>query len=187
MHDNHDHGNDSDLVVQTLAGQREAFGRLYDRYARLVRAIASDVSSDVATVQDLTQECFLRAYRQLPTLRDQQRFGPWLVGIARQIVREYRRRHRTEPLGDQFVALNDAGASEVEHADELSYVLRLLGQLPEQERLAIHFFFLNEHNADETARLLNRSRSGFYALLKRACGRLARLVSAPEPQREIQP
>jgi RNA polymerase sigma-70 factor (ECF subfamily) len=45
---------DAKLVARTLAGDREAFGRLYDRYARLVRAVALDATRDPAAVQDLT-------------------------------------------------------------------------------------------------------------------------------------
>ena len=44
----------------------------------------------------------------------------------------------------------------------------------EEERLAVRFFFLNERSIEETASLLNRSRSGTYAVLQRAKLRLAR-------------
>ena len=54
---------DADLVARVLAGDVEAFGCLYDRYARLVRAVVYRVGHDAPIVHDLTQECFLRAYR----------------------------------------------------------------------------------------------------------------------------
>ena len=53
--------SDVDDVRRTLAGDREAFGRLFDRHARLVRAIVVAVSGDFGSVEDLTQETFLRA------------------------------------------------------------------------------------------------------------------------------
>jgi DNA-directed RNA polymerase specialized sigma24 family protein len=49
----------------------------------------------------------------------------------------------------------------------------MVARLPDEERLAIRFFFLNERSIDETARLLERSRSGTYAVLQRAKARLA--------------
>src|SRR5262249_60528847 len=94
MDDHADFLSDAELVNRVLAGDREAFGRLYDRYARLVRAVAFDAGRDLAAVQDIVQESFLRSFRQLSTLRARDRFGPWVVGIARQVVREYRRQHR---------------------------------------------------------------------------------------------
>jgi DNA-directed RNA polymerase specialized sigma24 family protein len=101
-------------------------------------------------------------------------------------VREQRRRRRPEALGD--ADLPRAGdADPADDADEIEHVLRLVGRLPEDERLAVRAFFLHERDVAETARLLNRSRSGTYALLRRACGRLARWLGAPRPQREKRP
>jgi RNA polymerase sigma-70 factor (ECF subfamily) len=74
---------DADLVAGTLSGNHEAFGELYDRHARMVRAVVAGVSGDWFAAEDMAQECFLRAYRSLARLRDPGRFGPWVVGIAR--------------------------------------------------------------------------------------------------------
>jgi DNA-directed RNA polymerase specialized sigma subunit len=60
-------------------------------------------------------------------------------------------------------------------------------RLPEQERLAVHFFFLCDRNIEETAELLGLSRSGAYAVVKRACTKLARLLGADQPGREVRP
>ncbi len=57
--------SDASLVARVLAGDREAFGCLYDRYARLVRAVVYRAGNEHPLVNDLTQECFLRAYRNL--------------------------------------------------------------------------------------------------------------------------
>jgi RNA polymerase sigma-70 factor (ECF subfamily) len=178
--------DDAGLVAQTLAGDREAFGRLYDRYARLVRAVAFGGSRDLATVQDVTQECFMRAFRQLSTLRSAERFGAWIVGIARQTTREYHRRRRLKLLGESTFELPSVPTAVVDDADEMEHVLQLVSRLPEEERLAVHLFFLGERDVNATAKLLNRSRSGTYALLKRACARLARRLKVPDQQREVE-
>jgi RNA polymerase sigma-70 factor (ECF subfamily) len=183
MRDSGEAREDAALVARTLAGDREAFGRLYDRHARPVRAVALGAGRDPATVQDLTQECFLRAYRNLPALREPGSFGPWVVGIARQLVREQRRRRRADSLG-LFDPPAAAPARSADDEDEIAHVLGLVSRLPEEERLAVHFFFLGERDVSETARLLNRSRSGTYALLQRACTRLARRLGLPERERE---
>src|ERR1700746_1686469 len=91
---------DAHLVSRALDGNTEAFAMLFDRYARLVRAVAWDAGSDWATIQDLTQECFLRAYRQLASLRKREHFRYWVTGIARQLVRETRRRRSYGQLPD---------------------------------------------------------------------------------------
>jgi RNA polymerase sigma-70 factor (ECF subfamily) len=177
---------DAELVARSLAGDREAFARLYDRYARVARATAHAVGRDPAAAEDVTQEAFLRAFRRLATLREPARFGPWLVGIARQVAREHRRCRRPEPLrpADAPAAGPEAAADD---ADEAGHVLRLVARLPERERLAVHFFFLTGRDAADTAGLLNLSRSGTYALLKRALGRLAGWLDCPRPGAEAKP
>jgi RNA polymerase sigma-70 factor, ECF subfamily len=169
---------DAVLVAETLAGNREAFGRLYDRYARLVRAVVRAAASDEPTMHDLAQDCFLRAYRGLGQLREPDKFGPWLVTIARQVASESSRRRRRD--GHRFVGTEVWDVDETpdhvllrERAEEWQAVLDELARLPERERLAVHAFFLEERDAAQTAELLNLSRSGVYGLLARACSRLA--------------
>ena len=79
------------LVEAARAGDRAAFGRLYDRYARMVHGI---VLSRVprTEVDDLVQDVFLFALRRLSTLRDAAAFGGWLAMIARNRALDYHRR-----------------------------------------------------------------------------------------------
>ncbi len=162
-----DQPTNDDLVRRAIAGDVRAFGALYDRTVRLVRAVAADAGPDA---DDVTHDTFLRAYRRLNTLRDPARFAPWLVGIARLVVSERRRARRFEPLPEQIPAQT---LSNAETDDDTQELLRLVARLPEEERLAVRFFFLNERSIEETSRLLNRSRSGTYAVLERAKTRLA--------------
>ncbi|MGD0381986.1 MAG: sigma-70 family RNA polymerase sigma factor [Thermoguttaceae bacterium] len=182
---------DADLVAKTLAGDREAFACLYDRYARLVRAVVYGVAMDWPMVQDMTQECFLRAYKNLERLREPDRFGHWIVGIARQVARERKRtvrrdRHMFVGSDDLEVPFKMDVAGAIESAEETELVLRRLSELPERERLAIHTFFLQECDARQAAELLGLSRSGVYALLERALARLAALVRRHEVKREAK-
>jgi len=182
---------DADLVGKALAGDREAFACLYDRYARLVRAVVYGVAMDWPMVQDMTQECFLRAYKNLARLREAERFGRWIVGIARQVGRERRRsfcRDRHQFYGNEALEVpfdSDVGGA-IESAEETELMMRRLAELPERERIAIHAFFLQECDARQAAELLGLSRSGVYALLERALARLAALVRRHEVKKETK-
>ena len=177
--------DDGRLVERTLRGDRAAFERLYDLHARRVRAVVSRAAEDPTAVDDLVQECFLRAYRKLDQLHPQEHFGPWLVGIARRVAREKRRslhrdRHRfvgTAPSDCERVPADQrAKPSSDELRDDLERVLERIRQLPESQRVALELFFLEECDAEKTAKLLGMSRSGVYALLKRACRNVAKLI-----------
>jgi RNA polymerase sigma-70 factor (ECF subfamily) len=181
---------DAELVTAALAGEREAFGQLYDRYARIVRAVVAGTSGDWPGAEDMTQECFLRAYRKLRTLREPARFGPWIVGIARQIGRERRRtlrrdRHEFHDSQPAIAASEPNGVPSVDDRDELEHVLKSLNQCDERERVAIHAFYLEQRDGSHAAELLGLSRSGFYALLQRAIARLAAKVRPLEPNERV--
>jgi len=183
--------NDAELVANTLAGNREAFGQLYDRYARLVRVVVAGVSGDWSGVEDMVQESFLRGYDNLATLRDPGRFGAWIVGIARQVARERRRslrrdRHEFRELPKWDVESPADGTADLLNRDLVEVVMRRLAELDERERLAVHAFFLEQRDAREITELLGISRSGFYALVQRAIARLATAMQRCEssPRRE---
>ena len=174
---------DATLVLGVLSGDRAAFAELYDRRARLIRAICYDNTEDLHSAADLTQEVFLRAYRKLGELHDPQRFPAWLVGIARQVCREWRRGRLRErkALGGLRPARECPGALPPDRLDERIARLReAIGELPEKERLALHAFYLQEQDAERARTVLGLSRSGLYRVLSSARRRLASALSKPE-------
>lgn len=71
------------LVAAARGGDRAAFGELYARYAGMVHAVAiSRVPPDQAA--DVVQDAFLRALRNLSSLREPKAFGGWLAAITRR-------------------------------------------------------------------------------------------------------
>src|ERR671917_336130 len=93
-------GQESALVEQVRAGDREAFGRLYARYGRLVHGILL-ARVPYGEVDDLVQDVFMTALRKIDTLRDAGAFGPWVAMIARNRAMDFHRRSReTEELHD---------------------------------------------------------------------------------------
>jgi RNA polymerase sigma-70 factor (ECF subfamily) len=69
---------DESLFAEAQQGSHDAFGELLSRYQHRAYATAVSVLSDF----DLAQEAFLRAYHDLPKLKDPARFGAWVSGIA---------------------------------------------------------------------------------------------------------
>jgi RNA polymerase sigma factor (sigma-70 family) len=177
-------------------GDRSAFAELYDRRARLIRAICYDATHDLHAAADLTQEVFLRAYQNLGKLHDPQRFAAWLVGIARQVCREWRRqklrderrmkglaaeqrlRDRAEdPPDERLVELRNAIASLTEAEAQG------VPSLTEKERLALHAYYLQGRSVEEARAVVGLSRSGFYRVLSSACERLRRILARQEVRR----
>ena len=82
--------DDAPLVESARAGDRAAFGKLYERYARMVHGILV-ARVPLGDADDLVQDVFLMALRRLSSLRDATRFGGWLAAIARNRAHDYHR------------------------------------------------------------------------------------------------
>jgi RNA polymerase sigma-70 factor (ECF subfamily) len=112
------------LVAAARAGDRGAFDELYRNYARMVHGVLlARVPHDA--VEDLVQEVFLQAFRQLPRLRDAAAFGGWLAAVARNRARDHFRRAReTSELTDVHAGPGNP-AAEMEAAAALSAIRAL--------------------------------------------------------------
>ncbi len=115
------------LVERVFAGDREAFGELYRQFAPLVHGIVlARVPRD--EVQDIVQDIFLHAYKNLNSLRDMNAFGGWLAMIARNSAAEfYRQRKQTEELSEEIADRENASA-------EAREILSAIRSLPETYR-----------------------------------------------------
>lgn len=165
------------LVQAVLTGEKEAFGLLYDRYAPLIRAICYDVVGNLADAQDLTQDVFIRAYDKLETLRSPDRFGKWLIGIARLRCREWRRQNQQHREGDGELDDISVVAPDPSIDDRLVLLRKMMTALPEKERLALHMFYLQGNSAETARGVMGLSRSGFYRVLDRAKKHLEKLMT----------
>jgi RNA polymerase sigma-70 factor (ECF subfamily) len=114
-------------VRAACAGDRAAFGLLYDRHARMVHGILL-ARAGSAEVDDLLQDVFLQALRELTRLRDPAAFGPWLCAIARRRAADHHRRQR--PL----LALPEELAGNSAPGSEARLLVRLIAGLPEAYR-----------------------------------------------------
>lgn len=169
--------SDEMLVRAVLAGQNAAYGKLYDRYAPLVRAICYDGAQNLADAQDLAQDVFLRAYDRLGQLREPALFGRWVVAIARFRCKEWKRTELRRQR--KHSELNDAKSPVVCHSNDgqIDSLQEKIAELPEKERLVLHTFYLQGSSADNSSKILGLSRSGFYRVLERARKQLALLLA----------
>jgi len=127
--------DDDSLVSAAREGDRAAFGRLYDRYARMVHGILLS-RVPPREVDDLVQEVFLSALRQLHALRDISRFGAWLATITRNRANDYFRRAIPEGNLTEPVSENQAESRTNNHAteQEAAMSLAVVRALPEPYR-----------------------------------------------------
>ena len=97
-----DSSDDDGLIRRAADGDRSAFGELYVRYARMVHGILL-ARVPPAEAEDLVQEVFLSAMKQLRGLRTAAAFRGWLGAIARnRAIDHFRGAQRCVPLDEQM-------------------------------------------------------------------------------------
>lgn len=79
-------------ILRAQEEDGRAFRILFERHAPSVHRFLRDLLGDAAAADEATQETFVRAYRRLRSLRAEDRFRPWILGIARNVFREQCRR-----------------------------------------------------------------------------------------------
>ena len=175
---------DEQLVGQVIAGDRDAFALLVERYKRgIANFIGAGVrsSSDVA---DLTQETFLRAYAHLGTYNPELgRFSTWLYHIARNVVRTFLGRNQRRPvaaeLGEDRTLENSLPETSAD-ADPMGGVLRseaeaevraALADLPERTRTVLALRYYDNMDYQSIATTMGLSLGNVKTLIHR--GKLA--------------
>jgi RNA polymerase sigma-70 factor (ECF subfamily) len=170
------HG-EADLVARAKQGDPRAFEALVSRYSRSVLNIAYRIASDREAAQDVAQEAFINAFRQLHRYRGDAGFGTWLYRItvneARMHVRsESRRRARMEKLG----RVELAHAVTEDRPDESGPLTELMRELPEKQRVALALFYLDELSLQEIAQAAGAPVGTVKAWLSRGRNNLRQLA-----------
>ena len=137
--------SDEALVASAQAGDHEAFARLVRRHQGMVAGLLYRFVGSAVDVEDLAQETFLRAYRQLPRWRPEAPFVHWLrrvaVNVGRDHYRARSRRPESLPLDEAHLPPGEDGASAV-RAAAASEVRAVLRELPENDCLLLTLHFL---------------------------------------------
>lgn len=156
--------NDPALVARTLAGEREAFGRLVLRHYPGVLRLCTRLLGSPAEAQDAAQEATLQALVGLGRLREPERFGAWFHAIAANVARSALRERRLRsawaaPDGEGATALWSVAPptpEEVSAAREAhDEVMAALDALSGVNREAVVGFYLQGYSYAELAALLN--------------------------------
>ena len=78
--------SDADLVSESLSGDRDAFGQIVERYQTLISSLAYCATGNLSQSEDLAQETFVTAWKQLADLREPEKLRSWLCRISRNLT-----------------------------------------------------------------------------------------------------
>lgn len=143
--------SDEQLIEAVAAGDEAALGVLYDRYAKAVFSLAARITRDQSTAEEITQEVFLRLWRNAATYSTARgRFGSWLLSVAHHLAVDQVRRRQARPQAvariDELVVqgLPDTRADVEEEtwlSERREIIQRALAQLPPAQRQVIELAY----------------------------------------------
>jgi RNA polymerase sigma-70 factor, ECF subfamily len=150
-----------ELISRARSGDDEAFRLIFGRYGRPIISFIYDMVGRRDLAEELTQETFVRAYKNLKALRDDTKLSTWLFGIAKNVAREsLRHKHReTDRIGfddDRVLELSDGKQPpDRELLDkELNGVIQdALGALDEDKRLVFTLKIFQQRSYEEIAKI----------------------------------
>lgn len=169
------------LVRAAAGGDREAFASIVDRTRTLVCSIAMAILRDVEASQDVAQDVFLSAWRDLRKLREPSSFLPWLRQMTRNrahhVLRSRVRERRVLSDGDADVLLEVATDGNTPAADLIKREDRVrlataIEALPDDAREVVTLFYREGRSVRQVADLLGMREDAVKQRLSRARAKL---------------
>lgn len=155
------------------ADAKRLFEALVREHAGSLSALLHAALDDKHAVDDLFQETCVVAWRQLGTFDQTRSFGPWLRGIARNLLLAHGRRRRLVLAGDQIdyveahLAEFDRGPGDT-YGEKLEALRECLNRLPDKYRRALEIRYLDSRSAADAAAGLDLSLEAVKKRLLRA-------------------
>jgi RNA polymerase sigma-70 factor (ECF subfamily) len=163
---------EAELITRAQRGDLLAFETLVRQHqARVRHQLRRLLPHDVDLAEDLAQDCFIQAWRQLPQFRGEARLSTWLHRIALRAFLMDRRRHREQPWPGDEDAQDRLVTDDGDPALRMD-VDRAVARLPPHERLAIVHCFELDLTHEEAAAVLGLPLGTLKAQVARAKVRL---------------
>lgn len=168
---------DGRIIQRCLNGEPEAFGLLVDKYKAGIYAFVYAKLRDFHDAQDVTQEVFVKAYREMRSLRQWESFVFWLYRIASshcgKWLRARSRRPDQEFIEDQAPnTLEDRSIDSYRQNQMDESLHEALHSLPEAYREVLTLYYFAGMNSEDIARALGMSPTAIRKRLSRARAQL---------------
>ncbi len=174
--------SDEDIVEGVLAGGKELFTVLVDRYQRPVYNLMYRYSRNTEEAADLTQEVFVRSFHRLKSFRAGNTFFPWLYGLAINQANDWsrsraRQRVKLESYGKHLRQEAPGEQQSMMESRETGRVVDLaLARLPEETRELLIFRYRHERSIREAATVFDLSESAVKMRIKRGLDALQEVL-----------
>lgn len=167
--------SDASLVKASVDGDQQAFGQIVVRYQRLLCSLAYSALGHVGESEDVAQEAFVEAWKQLGSLREPEKLKSWLCGILRFKVGHHRRKETRQPIHNAGELLESGAFESSDEAvdevamknEEHALMWRALEAVPATYRETMVLFYREERSVQQVASELDLSEDAVKQRLSR--------------------
>ena len=148
---------DNEIVQRVAAGDTEAFGIVVRRYSEPIFRLVAGMLGDRERAEEVTQECFIRAYEHLDRFRGGIALSTWLYRIAYNRAVDASRRRRFLRLGPEHARISTEDDAPRYGEEETAAVRRALDRLAPADRALIALYYEEERPVAEVAEITGLS------------------------------
>jgi RNA polymerase sigma-70 factor (ECF subfamily) len=145
-------------VEQAKAGDPEAWDQLFRRYQLPLYVYVFELAHQEQTSLDIVQETFIAAVRHIGGLRENEKFGGWLFGIAHQkCIQQWRKERRAraalEEMAQEPGELETSPDDWLVRREQEARFMKLLNELPLAHRSVLLLHFVEDFSLEDIAQI----------------------------------
>jgi RNA polymerase sigma-70 factor, ECF subfamily len=178
---------DAAALARAKAGDKDGFRLLVERHSRSVFRLAYRLTGNEQDAEDVVQETFLRAYKQLQNFESRASFGTWLYRICANysldLIRSRKRHHDRRPPADEETDAMLSIPASTPGPDRVAYSVQVeerisvaMAELTEQERTAFVLRHFEGSSIEEIAAALGLGGSAAKHSIFRAVQKLRKAL-----------
>lgn len=151
--------SDASLVIASLGGDPQAFGKIVTRYQRLLCSLAYSSLGRLSESEDVAQEAFVEAWKKLGNLREPEKLKSWLCGILRFKISHHRRKEARQPIrqagelheADVLESNNEPIEEVAMREEEQALLWQALEAVPETYRETLILYYRDHRSVEHVA------------------------------------
>jgi len=185
--------SDFEVIEKVLSGNVDYFEILVKKYEKMIYNLAMTKMRNRENAQDISQECFLRAYKMLRSYKTDSAFSTWIYKICQNLIFDFYRKNKKintvslsvsdsydsydENLKEKDIADIDSDPSEhIIRAEKIEKIREIINSLPEDLREIIILRDLNNTSYTQIAEMLDIELGTVKSRLNRAREKLKEYI-----------
>jgi RNA polymerase sigma-70 factor (ECF subfamily) len=174
---------DADLMLEVAKGERKAFERLFNKYKKPIMNYIFQMVKNSIVAEDLTQDVFLKVFKNASQYDSKKKFTTWLWTIAKYTTFDHIKKKKETYIEDMGMTSEDENPSsnvdqvvsgeqtiddQIINLTDKEIVQRCISKLPDMQQEAIQLRVFSEMSYIEISEVIGKTEKAIKSLINRA-------------------